>query len=144
IALGPQTKKEIVIPANQADLMRQLDLSPFLAPGSQQLTLTERTQTGAGYQVAFRYHVPGAKTEKAEPLTIDLAYDRTELEVGGTVKATATVTNRMATTAPMVILDLPSPGGFAIDSEDLAALVKADKIAKFQIPPVKPSSTCAA
>src|SRR5262249_33649492 len=93
----------------------------------------ERSQTGAGYQVAFRYHVPGQKTEKVEPLTIDIAYDRTELEVGGTVKATATVTNRMATTAPMVILDLPVPGGFPIDSEDLAKLVKEEKIAKFQL-----------
>jgi hypothetical protein len=36
---------------------------------------------------------------------------------GGMVKATATVTNRMAAAAPMVILDLPIPGGFAIDSE---------------------------
>jgi hypothetical protein len=39
----------------------------------------------------------------------------------------------MATTAPMVILDLPIPGGFAIDSEDLAKLVKEEKIAKFQV-----------
>jgi uncharacterized protein YfaS (alpha-2-macroglobulin family) len=133
IALGPQFKKEIVIPPNQADVMKQLDLSPFLTPGAQELTITERSETGAGYQAAFRYHVPGATAEKAEPLTIDLAYDRAELDVGGTVKATATVTNRMRTAAPMVIVDLPIPGGFAIESEDLAALVKAGKIAKYQV-----------
>ena len=43
------------------------------------------------------------------------------------------MTNRQNQTAPMVILDLPIPGGFAIDSDDLAALVKAEKIAKFQV-----------
>jgi uncharacterized protein YfaS (alpha-2-macroglobulin family) len=137
IALGPQFKKEIVIPAKQADMMKQLDLSPFLTPGAQDLTITERSETGAGYQVAFRYHVPGEPPgltrRLAQPLTIDLAYDRTELDVGGTVKATATVTNRMKTAAPMVMVDLPIPGGFAIESEDLAALVKAEKIAKFQV-----------
>jgi uncharacterized protein YfaS (alpha-2-macroglobulin family) len=133
IALGQQFQKEIVVPANESDVMKQLDLSKLLTPGAQELSIAERSQTGAGYQVAFRYHVPGAKPEKAEPLTIDIAYDRTELEVGGTVKATATVTNRMPTTAPMVMVDLPIPGGFAIDSEDLAKLVKDEKIAKFQV-----------
>lgn len=113
--------------------LRQADSFQFFWDSSQQLTITERTQTGSGYQIAFRYHVPGAKPEKAEPLTIAIAYDRTELEVGGTVKATATVNNRMTTTAPMVILDLPIPGGFALDADDLAALVKAEKIAKYQM-----------
>jgi uncharacterized protein YfaS (alpha-2-macroglobulin family) len=137
IALGQQFKKEIVIPANESEVMRHLDLSNLLTTGAQELLLTERSQTGAGYQVAFRYHVPGeppgSPRRPAEPLTIDIAYDRTELEVGGTVKATATVTNRMATAAPMVILDLPIPGGFAIDGEDLAKLVKDEKIAKYQV-----------
>jgi hypothetical protein len=135
IALGPQFKKEIVIPADQAEVMKQLDLTPFLTPtpGANDLTITERTETSAGYQVTFRYHVPGVMADKAEPLAIDLAYDRTELEVGGTLKATATVTNRMPTTAPMVMLDLPIPAGFALESDDLAALVKAEKIAKFQV-----------
>jgi hypothetical protein len=133
IALGDKFKKQIVIPANQADVMQQLDLSAYLSQGAQELTLTEHSDTGAGYQVAFRYHVPGVKEDKAEPLAIELAYNRTELEVGGTLKAIATVTNRQSQTAPMVILDLPIPGGFALQSEDLAALVKADKIAKFQV-----------
>jgi hypothetical protein len=137
IALGQQFQKEIVIPANESDVMKQLDLSKLLTPGAQELSITERSQTGAGYQVAFRYHVPseppGSHRRPVEPLTIDIAYDRTELEVGGTVKATATVTNRMATTAPMVMVDLPIPGGFAIESEDLAKLVKEEKIAKYQV-----------
>ena len=33
----------------------------------------------------------------------------------------------------MVILDLPIPAGFAIDADDLAGLVKAGSIAKFQL-----------
>ena len=33
----------------------------------------------------------------------------------------------------MVVLDLPIPGGFAIESEDLAKLVKDEKITKYQV-----------
>ncbi len=33
----------------------------------------------------------------------------------------------------MVILDLPIPAGFAIEADDLAELVKAGTIAKFQL-----------
>jgi uncharacterized protein YfaS (alpha-2-macroglobulin family) len=49
------------------------------------------------------------------------------------VIATATVTNRMATTAPMVILDLPIPAGFEITADQLAELVGSKKIEKYQI-----------
>jgi uncharacterized protein YfaS (alpha-2-macroglobulin family) len=65
-------------------------------------------------------------------LSIDLVYDRTNLAVGDTVTATATVVNRMATTAPMVILDLPIPPGFAVAVEDFTNLVNARTIAKSQ------------
>src|SRR5207247_4399798 len=71
--------------------------------------------------------------EMAEPLTIDVRYDRTDLAVGDTVKATATVTNKMRQSAPMVMLDLPIPAGFAPVAEDFSKLVQAGRIAKFQM-----------
>src|SRR5207248_5195980 len=82
----------------------------------------------------FRYHAPGEKQDKAEaPLDITIDYDRAELAVGETVTATAKVVNRMGQTAPMVVLDLPIPGGFAMVTEDLAKLVEARSIAKYQV-----------
>src|SRR5439155_17691109 len=94
----------------------------------------QTTKTAAGYQLAFRYHFPAVGgQEKNEPLAIDIAYDRTDLRVGDTVSATATVVNQMGQEAPMVILDLPIPGGFAIEVDDLAKLQSAGDIAKFQV-----------
>ena len=49
--------------------------------------------------------------------------------------AVATVVNNRPESAPMVILDLPIPAGFAIDADDLSAAVKAGTIAKFQLTP---------
>jgi uncharacterized protein YfaS (alpha-2-macroglobulin family) len=133
IALEDSLKRQLAIPADQADVMQQIDLSAHLHPGANRLTLKERSQTGTGYQVAFRYHVAGYKPDKQEPLAIDLTLDRTELPIGETVTAQATVVNRMPQTAPMVLLDLPVPAGFAVSDQDLRQLVGTGSIAKYQV-----------
>ncbi len=88
------------------------------------------------YQATLAYHVPGADhSHGAKPLLIQLVYDKTALVVNDRVKATATVTNRTTVAAPMVILDLPVPAGFAVDVEDLETLRSSGKIAKYQVTP---------
>lgn len=127
-------KRQIVIPADQTEVMRQIDLSAELTPGDHRLALSELSGTGVGYQLAFRYHVPGnGQPEKQEPLQITIDYDKTELAVGDTVTANVTVINRMTETAPMIILDLPIPAGFTIGRDQLAELQGSGRIAKFQI-----------
>jgi uncharacterized protein YfaS (alpha-2-macroglobulin family) len=133
VVLGQAKKRQIVIPADQSDVMVQLDLSADLVEGNNALTLTETSDSGAGYQLAFRYHVPEAPIAKNQPLEITIDYDRTELAVGDVAIATATVINRMDAVAPMVILDLPIPAGFEIAADQLAELVGSRKIEKFQI-----------
>lgn len=135
VALGGQTQS-VVIPADQAEVMKQLDLSSLLKPGANALSLRETSATAAGYQMVLRYHVPGeGEPVKEEPLSVQLTYDRTELTLSDTLTATATVTNRMRQAAPMVILDLPIPPGFALESDDLAKAVGEGKIAKYQTTP---------
>ena len=105
-----------------------------MAGRARALAIIEHTSTAAGYQATLVYHVPGAdRAPAAEPLSIQLDYDKTSLTVDDRVIVTATVTNRMAATAPMVILDLPIPAGFVLDSEDLESLKSGDKIAKYQL-----------
>jgi uncharacterized protein YfaS (alpha-2-macroglobulin family) len=136
IALNGQVKHTLDIPADQAEVMRQVDLSPELIAGVNRLTITETSGTAAEFQVAFRYHVSGdGKLEEREPLDIRLEYDRTDLAVGETVKVTATVVNQMDQAAPMVILDLPIPAGFAPISDDWTNLVAKGTIAKFSMNP---------
>jgi len=134
LVLNEVDKQRVTIAAQDADLMKQSDLSGQLKAGANRLTITERSGTAAGYQVVFRYHVPGVEPKSAaQPLTIDITYDRSELAVGDSVTATAMVTNNMKTDAPMVILDLPVPPGFAIDADDLQGMVKSGQIAKYQL-----------
>jgi hypothetical protein len=130
---GPE--REVVIPADQAEVMKQVDLSASLTPGPHRLTITEQGEGGTGYQLAFRYHFPGHRAEQRDALGIHLTYDRTGLAVGDTVTATATITNQAGQTVPMVMLDVPIPAGFALLAEDLDQLVKSGAIAKFQVTP---------
>jgi uncharacterized protein YfaS (alpha-2-macroglobulin family) len=135
VAVDGRPVETVVIPADQAEVMWQVDLSSHLRPGTQRLTLTEHTKAAAGFQVAFRYHVPGAVAPKSQALTVDLSYGRETINVGDVLTATATVTNRRPVPAPMVLLDLPMPAGFAVDPAAFDALVRDGTIGKYQVTP---------
>jgi uncharacterized protein YfaS (alpha-2-macroglobulin family) len=64
-----------------------------------------------------------------------VAYDRTEVAVGETIKAKATVSNGAAKAVSMVMLELPVPAGFALVADDLDKLVNEGRIDKFQLTP---------
>ncbi len=128
--------EEIAIPADQAEVMKQIELSKHLKAGAQTVTLTEKTRTGPGYQVTLRYHLPEKKAEAPEgPLSIAMSYDRTELAVNEVVKAKARVVNRTKSSAPMVMLDLPIPPGFALNPDEFARMVQKGTIGRFQVRP---------
>ncbi len=136
IAFDGQPVREIVIPADRADVMQQVDLSAQIAEGRHGLTISDRSHTAAGYQVALSYYLPQDGAElQAQPLSIEIVYDRTELTVDDTLTATATVVNNLPGAAPMVILDLPIPAGFAVQGEDLTEQVESGTIAKYQLTP---------
>ena len=134
IALDGKTVQTLVIPADQGEVMRQVNLASRITAGSHRLAITDRTGTATGYQATLAYNVPGTDHPlEAEPLSIQLVYDKTALAVDDRVKATATVKNQMTGAAPMVILDLPIPAGFALEADDLEALRSSGKIAKYQV-----------
>src|SRR5262249_39355599 len=112
VALDDQTVQTLDIPATQAEVMKQVDLSAMLKSGSHKLTLRDRNEGGIAFQVAFRYHLPGEEPQPArEPLTIDVKYDRDRLAVDERLTVTATIVNRTDRVAPMVMVDLPIPAG---------------------------------
>jgi uncharacterized protein YfaS (alpha-2-macroglobulin family) len=49
--------------------------------------------------------------------------------------ATSRVTNRQTQVAPMVMLDLPIPPGFAVETDDLEKLVNGHQIDRYQLTP---------
>jgi type II secretory pathway pseudopilin PulG/5-hydroxyisourate hydrolase-like protein (transthyretin family) len=136
IDLADEPKRTITIPADQGDVMRQIDLSDKVPLGESRLVLSDRSDTTSGYQVSLAWHVPGREPADARPsLSIDLQYDRTELAVNDMVAVKATVASQLSSPTPMVIVDLPIPPGFAVQAGDFAALVAEQRIAKFDVTP---------
>jgi hypothetical protein len=83
------------------------------------------------YQITGGYYLPWDKLtlypeidQSDELVTIDLAYDRTELTVNDTVSVDVTVAlNQPGGRAESTLIDLGLPPGFTVKTEDLAALV---------------------
>ncbi len=137
ILLDGEPVRELTIPADQDDVLQQVDLTARLAaPGPHRLTLEDRSGTESGYQALLRYHEPEPDRPReadAPPLSVRLEYDRSAIAVNENITATATVVNNRRDPAPMVILDLPIPAGFTLDADDLSGAVKAGTLAKFQL-----------
>ncbi len=136
LILDGQPLDEISIPAEQADVVRQVDLSGRITPGPHRLTLKGRESADSGYQVVFRYHMADGMAEKpGGPLAIQLDYDRSTVAVDDFVNVLAIVTNSAITSAPMVILDLPIPAGFDLLPADFDAMVVSQAASKYQRTP---------
>jgi uncharacterized protein YfaS (alpha-2-macroglobulin family) len=135
LSLGDGYAQDITIAPDQSDVLQQIDLSAHLRGGANNITLADTTGSDSGYQIAFSYHTPQYPAPANEPLGISIDYDRTDLTVGQTITATATIVNHMPATAPMILLDLPLPAGFSTDATEFENMVKAGQIAKYQITP---------
>ncbi len=85
---------------------------------------------GLAYQVVGRYFTPWEEQPADEPLSIDVAYDRTHLAQNDIATATATIRNNLPKTANMVMVDLGIPPGFDLLSEDLQAFQEKTASAK--------------
>jgi hypothetical protein len=135
LTIGSETR-QIVIPADQSEVMQQIDVSANLSPGSHVIKLADEGGSQPGYQVALRYHVPQAPaTEESEPLSVDVAFDRTELAIEESITVRASIQNNLPVPAPMVILDLPLPPGFTPITDEWDTLVQQGTIARYQLTP---------
>jgi hypothetical protein len=135
LVLNNGKKHTLIIPADQAEVMKMIDLSSYLNAGENNLTIRESTQTAAGYQVVFRYHEPGEESKPGQPLSIQVVYDKKKLQIGDTLRVTARIANHMKETAPMVLVELPIPAGFTVSADDFERLLEKGTIAKFQVQP---------
>ena len=111
------------------DLLHLVDLKQFTHTGANRIALSFNGRGSMQYQIIGRYYVPwsrvadgGGTGRGAEPLSIDLTYDRTRLAQDETVTTRVRVQNNTAAKAKMVMIDLGIPPGFEPLGEDFAEL----------------------
>jgi uncharacterized protein YfaS (alpha-2-macroglobulin family) len=121
ITLNGRPAGQLVLTADNNDLLHQFALAGVDQQGANRVELRFTGKGGLAYQVAGRYFLPWDAKPEAEPLTIDVQYDRTSLAQNDVATATATVKSNLRQTAKMVMVDLGIPPGFDLLTEDLEA-----------------------
>src|SRR5205085_11523596 len=106
VTLDGRQIKSWTVPADEAEVMQQIDLTKHLKAGHLNLEIREMTAGGTPYQVAVRHHVSRASQPKqAASFGLSLALDRDSVPVGDLVRVTASVWNRGKDTSQMVMLE---------------------------------------
>jgi hypothetical protein len=119
ITINGQSAQKLSLSAENSDLFHLFVFKNTTLAASNQVAIHFKGEGEIGYQVAGEYFVPWAAKPVNDPLSIDIAYDRTRLAQGDLVSALATVRSRLSTTANMVMVDLGIPPGFELLSDDL-------------------------
>jgi len=121
ISLNDKPTAKLVLTPENNDLLHQFVLKGVDSKGGNRVEIRFEGKGGLAYQVVGRYFIPWDEKALNEPLSIDVAYDRTHLAQDDIATVTATIKNNLAQAANMVMVDLGIPPGFELLSEDLQA-----------------------
>ncbi len=135
---GDPVEKLVLTPENN-DLLHQFVFKDIDGHKTNTVEIQFDGKGGLAYQVVGSYFLPWDQKPANEPLSIDIAYDRTQLAQDDIAAASATIKNNLTKTANMVMVDLGIPPGFDLLSEDLqdyqekSAGLKSGHLSKFSL-----------
>jgi len=135
---GKPAEKLELTPENN-DLLHQFVFKNVEPQSASTVGLQFEGKGGLAYQIVGSYYLPWDEKAAGEPLSIDVAYDRTHLAQDDIATASATVRNNLQKAANMVMVDLGIPPGFDLLSEDLqdyqekSAHRKSGHLSKFSL-----------
>ena len=121
ITLNGKPVETLELTKENNDLLHQFVFKGIGSTEPASVQLSFEGKGGLAYQVVGRYFTAWEAKPVSEPLSIDVAYDRSKLAQNDIATATATIRNNLPKTANMVMVDLGIPPGFDLLSEDLQA-----------------------
>ena len=139
VLLNGKPAEKLVLTPENSDLLHQFVFKDIDSQSANTVEIRFEGKGGLAYQVVGTYFLPWDQKPAGEPLSIDVAYDRTHLAQDDIATATATVRNNMDKTANMVMVDLGIPPGFDLLSEDLQTYqekssgLKSGHLSKFSL-----------
>jgi hypothetical protein len=138
VSLNKEQTQEITIDETNADVVHLVTFDRGFSPaGANRVQIELEGGGNLMVQVSTRFYLPWDKVEPVpemeEPITIDLAYDRTSLAVNDEVTVNVKVRLNQTGVVKMALLDLGLPPGFTVLSEDLNRLVEEGVIARYEL-----------
>ncbi len=128
VSLNGEEADPIQITPENFDVVQLVTFTDKAVEGDNTVRIEIEGKGKLMYQVTARYYVPWelVPPEEREAMTINVRYDRTDLQVNDTVRVDVTAKLNVEGTAKMVVLDLGIPPGFEVQAEDLSARVQQD------------------
>jgi len=128
VSLNGEQADPIQITPENFDVVQLVTFTDKAVEGDNVVRIEVEGKGRLMYQITARYYVPWelVPPEEKEAMTIDVRYDRTDLQVDDTVRVDVTARLNVEGTARMVVLDLGIPPGFEVQAEDLSARVQQD------------------
>ncbi len=134
VALNGAQAAALPVTPDDCDVMRLVDLGEQTKAGNNTVTLNIEGEGAMLYQVVGRFYMPWSAAQPVqEPMSIAVAYDKTQLAVNDVVTARVKVTNNRPGAAQMIIVDLGIPPGFEVQTADLEKLVENKTIQKYEM-----------
>lgn len=128
VSLNGEEADPIQVTPENFDVVQLVSFSDKAMEGDNTVRIEVEGKGNLMYQVTARYYVPWelVPPEEREAMTIDVRYDRSDLQVDDTVRVDVTAKLNIEGMAKMVVLDLGIPPGFEVQAEDLSARVQQD------------------
>ena len=110
----------VTVTAATSDVMRLFDLKQAVVSGDNKVAIDFTGKGELAYQVVGVYYLPHSAATSTGPLSFSVAYDRTSLKVGESIKVTAQAANTGTGAIPTVLMKIGVPPGFAVDTAQLS------------------------
>jgi hypothetical protein len=125
VAINGAEAESFKLTPENADVIRLVDLKELTRVGKNEVKLRFEGQGSSLYEIVTRYYLPWEREIRGpeELLSIDVDYDKTELQTDDLVTSLVKITNNRPGIAHMVIVDLGIPPGFEVQTPDLNELV---------------------
>lgn len=109
------------------------DAAAVLRPGKHQLQIRMTDGSQMPYSIALKYHRLQPATSTACQVHLEVALRDAAVGEGDVTEAAVAVVNRTGETLPMPVAILGVPGGLEVHHDQLKELVKAEKIAAYEV-----------
>lgn len=124
------------ITPEDSDVLRQVDCKKFVREGENKIQIKFEGKGVPLYQISGRYYIPWDKLserQEQELISIDVAFDRTQLAKDDILTSMVKVAYNKGGTADMVMVDLGTPPGFQVMAEDFETLLQKKVFQRYTI-----------
>jgi hypothetical protein len=135
VSVDGQAFGSVTLAKDQWDVVTRMDMSQLATSGKHSVALSFAGSGEVSFNLVGGYNVPWAAMPlpaAGGPLALSVNYDRTNLAVNDTVRATVKIGNLTSAGQNMLLVTLGLPPGFDLLSEDLDSYIASGQLSRYE------------